>query len=103
MDLHDLIPDLDEQLAADRDVNDGLDKFMEDEVIPVWRDNSPVDTGEYRDSIKVTKPAEGGRGQVGTDDPKARYIEYGTNDTPEFAPRAKTQAHFNHGATPPTV
>lgn len=99
MDLGDLIPDLDKQLANDRDVNAQLDDFMEDEVVPVWRDNSPVDTGEYRDSIRVTKRARGGRGQVGATDPKANLIEYGTEDTPEFAPRAKTEAHFNQPGT----
>lgn len=96
-DLRDLIPNLDEQLAADPDVNAGLDEFMEDEVVPVWKDKSPVEHGTYRDSIKVTKRAHNGRGQVGAEDEKANIIEYGSNDTPEFAPRAKTEAHFNQG------
>ena len=95
MDLHDLIDDLDDQLAADPDVNAGLDEFMESEVVPEWRSNSPVDSGAYVDSVQVTKRAQGGKGQVGATDPIANIIEYGSNDTPAFAPRAKTEAHFN--------
>jgi hypothetical protein len=32
---------------------------------------------------------------VGATDEKANLIEYGTVDTPEFAPRLKTVEHFN--------
>jgi len=57
-----------------------------------WRRISPEDTGEYIDSIEVR--VDGNDVSVGSDDDKAHYIEYGTEDTPEFAPRAKTQARF---------
>ncbi|MGV7585232.1 hypothetical protein PJN38_24220 [Mycobacterium kansasii] len=95
-DLGDLIPDLDRQLAGDPQVNEGLDEFMENTVIPEWVKNSPKDSGSYIDSIKVTQRARGGRGQVGATDPIANIIEYGSEDTPAFAPRAKTEARFAH-------
>lgn len=69
---------------------------METEVIPEWVKHSPKDSGDYIDSVKVTKRARGGRGQVGATDPKANIIEYGSEDTPAFAPRAKTESHFGH-------
>jgi hypothetical protein len=71
-----------------------LDDFMVSEVVPVWKSYAPVDTGEYKDSIQVTQPAEGGRGEVSATDDIANLIEYGTVDTPEFAPAAKTVEHF---------
>lgn len=61
-----------------------------------WRRISPVDTGEYVDSIDVH--VEGENVWVGSDDDKAEYIEYGTggdSPTPEFSPRAKTQMRFS--------
>lgn len=68
-----------------------------------WRRIAPVGdpatdphSGEYRDSIKVT--VKGNDVSVGSDDPKAGYIEYGTggdSPTPEFACRARTQAKFD--------
>lgn len=57
-----------------------------------WKRISPVDTGEYVKSIKVT--VDGNDVSVGSDDDKAHFIEYGTEDTPEFAPRAQVQAKF---------
>lgn len=52
---------------------------------------APVDTGEYRASITVVTTAEGAR--VVADDDKATYIEFGTSDTPAFAPlRRGTEA-----------
>lgn len=82
-------------LLATAEVDAQLDAFMDDEVVPEWQRNSPVDSGEYRDSVQVTKRAQGGKGQVGALDEAANVLEYGSEDTPEFAPRAKTEAHFN--------
>lgn len=48
---------------------------------------APVDTGEYRNSIKVVEDSDGMR--LVADDPKAVYIEFGTEDTPTFAPLRK--------------
>jgi hypothetical protein len=57
-----------------------------------WRRASPELTGEYIDSIEVH--VKGNDVWVAASDDKANLIEYGTEDTPEFAPRAKTQARF---------
>jgi hypothetical protein len=64
-----------------------------------WRRIAPVgdpaidpNSGTYRNSIKVT--VDGNDVSVGSDDPKANIIEFGTEDTPEFACRAQTQARF---------
>lgn len=57
-----------------------------------WRRASPELTGEYIDSIEVQ--VHGDDVDVSATDDKANLIEYGTEDTPEFAPRAKTQARF---------
>ncbi len=76
-----------------------LQGFMENEVIPVWRQNSPEDSGDYQKSVEVKYPAKGGRGAVGTSIGYAHIIEYGSVDTPEFAPRARTAAHFGPDST----
>jgi hypothetical protein len=49
---------------------------------------APVETGRYRDSIRAEADIEGGTavGRVSSDVPYAVYIEYGTSDTPVFAP-----------------
>lgn len=82
-----------------------LRKFAE-EVVEVWRANSPIRSGEYAASVKVLKVRHG-KAVVGTRFWKAHMIEYGTGPdtktgsrfgpntpTPEFAPGAKTAAHF---------
>jgi hypothetical protein len=52
---------------------------------------APVDTGEYRSSIRVVDTPTGAR--VVAEDDKATYIEFGTEDTPAFAPlRRGTEA-----------
>lgn len=60
-----------------------------------WRRIAPVETGQYRDSIHVE--VRGEKVRVVADDEAATYIEFGTNDTPEFAPRSKTSAKFAGG------
>lgn len=57
-----------------------------------WKSVSPVDEGDYRDSIKVHQ--DGTDVWITAHDFKAHWIEFGTNDTPEFAPREKTDEHF---------
>jgi hypothetical protein len=86
--------EFDEQSRRGEFDND-VDAFMADAVVPVWRDESPEDTGDYIDSVGVIAPALGGAGKVGATDEAANVIEYGSIDTPEFAPRALTEAHFN--------
>jgi len=81
-----------------REVKDALIEFAE-EARDYWKSVSPVGdestdphSGEYRDSIEVT--VDGDKMWVGTEVEYAHIIEYGSVDTPEFAPRAKTEAHF---------
>lgn len=49
---------------------------------------APVDTGEYRDSITAEAGIEGGfaRGRVNAGKFTAGWLEFGTSDTPTFAP-----------------
>jgi hypothetical protein len=63
------------------------------EAVAYWQDIAPVESGEYRDSIHVAEYGDEVYAQA--DDPKAGIIEYGTEDTPEFACRARTEAYFN--------
>lgn len=61
-----------------------------------WKSIAPEDTGEYQESIHVVH--EGDTVAVVCDSPIAHIIEYGSIDTPEFACRARTEAHFNEAA-----
>ena len=58
-----------------------------------WRSIAPVKTGAYRRSIHVERRGKRGY-RVVADDYKAAFLEYGTVDTPEFAPAAKTVKHY---------
>lgn len=79
------------------DFDPELDDFMANQVVPVWQDNSPEDTGSYKESVQVTEPAQSGRGQVGATVDYANLIEYGSEHNEEFAPMQKTVEHFNSG------
>ena len=57
------------------------------------RSIAPVDTGAYRDSIKVER--RGSKVRVVWKDYKSHWIEYGSEHNPEYAVRAKTIEHFN--------
>lgn len=84
-------------IAADAQVDAGLNAKMEDEMVPYAKQQAPVDTGEYAAGIKVTKRARGGKGQFGATHWTSHFIEDGTGGTtptPEFAPIGKTAAHF---------
>lgn len=48
------------------------------------RDIAPVDEGDYRDGIRVT--IDGDEVRIDAMDWKSGFIEYGTEDTPVFAP-----------------
>jgi len=60
------------------------------------RDEAPVDTGDYRDSIgtgSTSSDRDGVYATVTTSDPAWHIIEYGTADTPAYAPmRAGAEA-----------
>lgn len=81
-------------LLATAEVDAGLNTFMETEVVPEWRRNSPGETGK---EVQITKRAQGGKGQVGWMHEAANVMEYGNEKTPEYAPRARTEAKFNNG------
>ncbi|TDH48890.1 hypothetical protein E2F47_22250 [Mycobacterium eburneum] len=76
-------------------------------IAPVFGDRPPkrAEPGigspdDYKDSIKVTGRGPSKR-RVESDDPKAVWIELGTEHMPEYAVFAKTAAHF--GGTGPTL
>lgn len=79
-----------ERAKRSGELDSQLDDFMTNEVVPTWQGYYPVDTGEGRESIKVTQRAQAGKGEVAATDEAANVIEYGSEDTPEFAPRART-------------
>ncbi len=100
IDRDQLAAEIGEQIKAaiaDGEYDAKLQDFMENTVIPVWQQNSPEDSGAYKESIEVKKPASGGAGKVGTSIGYAHILEYGSVDTPEFSPRGRTEAYFeNH-------
>jgi hypothetical protein len=96
--MGDLYDDFAEQFAkraAAGEFDGKIDDFMENEAIPVWRSHSPEGTGRYRKSVQVAKKAKGGKGQIAAKHRIANIIEYGGEHVPEYAPRTKTEAHFN--------
>jgi len=70
--------ELDELIRAQAEVDAGINAFMENEVVPYWRAQSPVDSGKYAASVKVTKKAKRGKGQVSATAWYAHFVEYGT-------------------------
>ncbi|OBK44707.1 hypothetical protein A5656_05600 [Mycobacterium gordonae] len=89
--------EIEAQIAASAEVDGELNRVMEDEIVPYWRQQAPVDTGAYASGVRVTKKARGGKGQVGATHFTSHFIEDGTGGdtpTPEFAPGQKTAAHF---------
>ncbi|AAN12407.1 hypothetical protein GUMBIE_9 [Mycobacterium phage GUmbie] len=76
------------------EVNQGVNEFM-DEVVDAWKNNSPVGTGAYRDSVQVTERSTNkGRGKVGATDPQAHLVEFGSAHNDEYAPAQKTAKQF---------
>ncbi len=91
--LSDFIPqsEIDDYLKSAEVMREKLD--LADAVVDYARSISPEDTGKYKRDTKIRR-----RGQTGVSvewtDPISNIIEYGSEDTPEFAVRAKTVAHF---------
>jgi hypothetical protein len=65
-------------IRAQAEVDDGLNEFMENEVVPYWRSVSPQGDPEYIASVKVTKKAKRGKGEVGATIWRAHFTEKGT-------------------------
>lgn len=74
----------------------GLDVLAQ-QVKSYWQSIAPINSGRYAGSIRIkkAKDKEGNSiRRVGTNHPAAHIIEYGSNDTPAFAVRAKVEGHF---------
>lgn len=80
------------------EINRQLD-VKADEVLAYWVSISPEKTGKYVDSIIIEdiEDADGhpARRIVATA-PYSHILEYGSEDTTEYAPRAKTATHFGN-------
>lgn len=87
-----------EAITLDGEFDPDIDKFMTGQIIELWRQNSPEDSGDYKASIQVIGEAESGHGMVGATSEYANIIEYGSEDTPEFAPMRTTIEQINNGA-----
>ncbi|MGQ9348947.1 HK97 gp10 family phage protein [Mycolicibacterium gilvum] len=69
---------------------------MAKEGVAIARAKAPVDEGDYRDGIQVGRRGASGVGVEFTDW-KSRLIEYGTQETPEYAVAAKTAEQLKQG------
>lgn len=84
-----------EEIERQPEVNRGVNDFMKNEVVPAWKSNAPVDSGEYRDSIEITERSTNrGRGVVGATSDNAHFVEFGASNTPEYAPAEKTARKY---------
>ncbi len=85
---------------------DEIDAYLEDapeaieakvelgtQVVEYARSIAPEDQGDYKDGIVVIRRGKSGVGVDFTDE-ISNLVEYGTEDTPEFAVRARTIAYF---------
>ena len=70
--------ELEEMIRAQAEVDDGVNEFMENEVVPYWRSVSPRNDPQYIASVKVTKKAKRGKGVVGATIWRAHFVEKGT-------------------------
>lgn len=76
------------------EVNAAVNATMND-VVEAWKENSPVDSGDYRDSVQVTeRSTTRGRGKVGATAEHAHLVEFGSVHNPEYAPAEKTAKQF---------
>lgn len=87
--------DLAKAIATSSEVDAGL-KEEAQKVADYWRDQSPVDDGDYAASVKVLSVRHG-KAVVGTKHWKAHMIEFGTKADPEgtnsiFGPDTPTPA-----------
>ncbi|WP_293308883.1 hypothetical protein [Mycolicibacterium sp.] len=86
-----------ETAAQAGEFDNDIDAVM-GEVVTIWRGYAPEDSGAYKESIQIVDAAEAGHGAVAALDDKANLIEYGTDDTPEFAPMRRTVEEMNRRA-----
>lgn len=96
-DLRDLIPqaDIDGALENDDEVI-AYELAVAGQAVQYAKSLAPVDEGDYRDGIRIGR--RGNRGVVVEfSDYKSHWVEYGTEDMPASAVRAKTEDRFNEG------
>lgn len=86
--------DIDDYLENSPEILNGKLELAE-KVANYARSIAPVDSGDYRDGIKVRRYGRTGVGVVFTAD-HSHLVEYGTVDTPAYAVRAKTIEHFKN-------
>lgn len=67
---------------------------MAQEGVEIAKAKAPVDTGDYRDGIRVGRRGASGVGVEFTDW-KSRLIEYGSIHNPEFGVAAQTAEQLN--------
>lgn len=70
--------ELAEHIRSSAEVDAAINEFMENEVVPYWRAQSPVESGKYAASVKVVKKAKGGKGVVAATAWYAHFLEFGT-------------------------
>ena len=87
--------EIDAHLKDDPDIVAGKLELAED-IAEYAKSISPVDSGDYRDGIKVRRYGRTGVGVVWTDD-KSNLIEYGSEHNPEYAVQRRTAEHFRNG------
>ncbi len=63
------------------------------EVVDYAQSIAPVDSGDYKAGIRVRRYGKSGVG-IEFSDPASSFVEYGTEDTPEFAIMRKSIEHF---------
>lgn len=65
------------------------------EVVDYAQSIAPVDSGDYKAGIRVRRYGKSGVGIEFSDDASS-FVEYGTEDTPEFAVMRKSIEHFQN-------
>lgn len=94
--LSDFIPQakIDAHLANDEDILAGK-MALAQEVVDYAQSIAPVDSGDYKAGIRVRRYGKSGVGIEFSDDASS-FVEYGTEDTPEFAVMRKSIEHFQN-------
>lgn len=78
---------LDRELKAQASYKLALKEVGAEPIAENARELAPVDEGDYRDGIQAT--VDGDEVRVDAMDWKSNFIEFGTVDTPVFAPLAR--------------
>jgi hypothetical protein len=102
IDRDELAAEIEAQFAQDATAgmyDDGLQRFMENEVVPVWQQNSRRTPGITSDRWRSNTPPRPARARSEHPSATPTSLNTGSVDTPEFAPRAKTAASFDDDST----